>query len=147
MKRLRLLFILCAAYILQACPGAKQQLSSKPESSREPGASADTHDLLELLQGKWRSIQDQSLVWQLYANQYKLYRQNAAIDSAFVDIDPACTTAPCSAISDSLSEGWCLLRRQGEQIRCAKVLQCDRDTLKLLWAGAGEATQVYTRMK
>jgi len=134
MKKLLYFVLLFAVVQAVACRNRNQNQAVATEVSEQSRSAPDNNDLLEALQGKWRSDSDSTYMLEISDDTLRHINNGQLSAETSIEVDGACINTACQG-SDA-ADGWCFLEKGQFDIQCHLVLKCNEIELKYTALGA-----------
>ncbi|MCY7328577.1 MAG: hypothetical protein LH618_08520 [Saprospiraceae bacterium] len=148
---IRILLCGFAALILQliACTGSTTSTATDTTNSTIKAdslvANPDNGDLLQTLQGKWQSEDDNTYIVEIVGDKMNHYNGGKVSITSEIEIDASCLSNACKVDSMDLSDGWCFVEKGQYDAQCNLVLKCTKQALQYRAIGAANATLRFTK--
>jgi hypothetical protein len=148
MLKTNYILIVASLLIFQACVNGSKHPANPADNATaisisKPGES----DLLDALQGKWKSDQDTGQIMEISGNKMLHYTSNKFSFQTEIEIDVKCENNACLVGQDSLVEGWCFSEKGQYDIQCNKVLKCDSQELRIKAIGVENGVYSFKKIK
>jgi len=139
-----LLLPICAC---QKCSNGQTSTPPSSESSAEGIKSeADSNDLLDALQGRWQSEQDESYVLEIVGSKMRHLNNGKLSAETDIEVDSKCLTTACAVDSLAQGAGWCFVEKGQFDAQCNLVVKCDSAVLLYRSLGAASGLTGFKRM-
>ncbi len=145
MKKLLYFVLLFATMQAGACGNRNQNKVVTTEVSEQPRSAPDNNDLLEALQGKWRSDSDSSYVLEISEDTLRHINNGKLSAETAIEVDGACVNTACQGAD--AADGWCFLEKGQFDIQCHLVLKCNENELKYAAIGAANGQLSFKKVR
>ncbi len=145
MKKLPFLIITLAMFQMYACRNQSPAQNPPPETSELTKSSPDNNDLLDALQGKWRSESDSTYVLEIVDTKMRHINQGQIGSETDLEVDGGCSNTSCQGAD--AGDGWCFLEKGAGEIQCYLVSRCDQTTLQFETMGPVQAKASFKKVK
>jgi len=134
MKKLLYFVLLFAVMQAGACRNRNQNQAAATEVSEQSRSTPDNNDLLEALQGKWRSDSDSTYVLEISDDTMRHINNGKLSAEMEIEVDGSCINTACP--DADTADGWCFLEKGQFDVQCHLVLKCNENELKYAAIGA-----------
>jgi hypothetical protein len=136
MQRKLLLLALLLTALGQACGGDKTGSDTTASTGVDTAnPKPDGNDLLEVLQGRWRSTNDSTYVLEISGKTLRHINGGELTVETEIEIDSQCQNAVCNAAASG-GDGWCFIEKSRDGNQCNFVLKADNRVLQYNAIGA-----------
>ena len=151
MKQFKHSLIVAFSFGFLACdPTPKSTTAQSPTTLSESSTAqslADSHDLLDVLQGRWQSEQDATYFLEISGSQMRHFNGGKLTQETEIEVDAACRSTACTSDSTATLSGWCFVEKGQYDAQCCVVTKCDSTRLQyraIGTAGSGLAFRKKT---
>jgi hypothetical protein len=142
--------LLIYAFILigSACTNMTTRASGAGDAAQStaPASKPSDIDLLDALQGKWKSEQDSGYIIEIAGNKILHYTGDKFSFQSEIEVDANCTDNACKVGQDTLTEGWCFIEKGQFDAQCNKVLKCDKQLLRIKAVGVENGLYSFKKL-
>lgn len=138
-----ILYLIASVFIaLYACDAPKNQTAKPAPVATGPSTS----DLLDVLQGRWRNLQDTSYLIDISDDLMTHYKGKAAPEGYSIEVYNDCPATMCHVDSLTASNGWCFIEKSEQGNNCFQVLTCDTASLRFILLGGSGDTLSFKKI-
>ncbi len=145
MKKLLYFVLLFAVVQAVACRNRNQNQAVATEVSEQSRSAPDNNDLLEALQGKWRSDSDSTYVLEISDDTLRHINNGQLSAETAIEVDGSCINTACP--DADAADGWCFLEKGQFDIQCHLVLKCNENELKYVATGAANGQLSFKKVR
>ena len=127
-----------------ACRNKTQTQTPAPEVT-EQQSKPDNNDLLQALQGKWRSEADSTYILEITDAKMRHLNKDQLSAETDIEVDGSCSNVSCQGAD--ASDGWCFLEKGQFDIQCHLVLKCNPNELQYATMGAANGLLSFKKLR
>lgn len=128
-----------------AC-GNRNQAQTPPPVPEQTKSEPDNNDLLQALQGKWRSESDSTYVLEILDSKMRHINRDSLTFETDIEVDGACTNTSCQETA-RLEDGWCFLEKGQFDIQCHRVIKCNSNELQFVAVGVASGPLAFRKTR
>lgn len=145
MKKRRCFLIFLAVLQISACRNRTQTQTSAPEVVNEQPTKPDNNDLLQALQGTWKSESDSTYVLVIAEAKMRHLINGQLQAETEIEVDGSCSNISCQGAD--AADGWCFLEKGQFDIQCLLILKCNTDELQYAAVGAENGNMSFKKVR
>ena len=140
-----ILVLLTATLHTSACRNRTKE-QTPPANQEQTKSEPDNNDLLQTLQGRWRSNADSTYIIEFVDSKMRHINNDKLSFETNIEVDGSCSDSSCQGAGDT-EDGWCFLEKGQFDVQCHLVLKCNPNELEFAAIGAANGMLSFRKIK